>query len=219
MRVHLGHKDLELPFSRSYAVAAVAILGTALFLLVKAGMATGGSVQLLQEAARETGAESIDKKLSELQNDISGLEIAAWQESAKDLSSVSGLSAKVVLVSFWASYCLPCTREWPSMLGLIASLGPDKMQMLAVSYDESWEPLTGFFRKTTGELPRADQAIVVRDPQSDLKEMLKTRYGTDKIPETYVVVAGRVAYRFVNERDWQAPEMRRFFRRLLDVAR
>ena len=34
-----------------------------------------------------------------------------------------------------------------------------------------------------------------------------------------LVVDGRVVYRFVNERDWQAPEMRRFFRRLLDVAR
>ena len=208
-----------LPSSRLYALAAVSILGLTVFLLLRAGMVTGGSMQLLQESARETGAEFVDRELLKEQNDLSSLEVASWQKEAAAFKLVSEVPAKVVLVSFWASYCLPCTREWPSMLGLISSLGTSQLQMVAVSYDESWEPLAGFFRKTTGELPDLGQAIVLRDPEDEAPAMLKTRYGTDKIPETYVVVNGRIAYRFVNERDWQSPEMRRFFSRLLDVAR
>jgi len=204
--------------SRIYSIGAVAVFGVSVFLLLKAGMATGGNFQLLQESALETGAESVDQPLTVAQNDISGLEPASWQKGASGVEKVTDIPAKVVLVSFWASYCLPCTREWPSMLGLIKSLGKSNLQMLAVSYDESWEPLTNFFRQTTGELPELDQAIVLRDPVQEGPEMLKTRYGTDKIPETYVVMNGRAVYRFVNERDWQAPEMRRFFKRLLDVA-
>ena len=207
-----------MPSSRIYAFGAVSVFGLALFLLLRAGMATGGSVHLLQESARATGAEAIDKPLTLAQNDLSKLEYASWQKSAGEIRKVTDVQAKVVLVSFWASYCLPCTREWPSMLGLIGSLGTSRIQMVAVSYDETWEPLADFFRRTTGELPDSGQAIVVRDPIQDGPGMLKTHYGTDKIPETYVVVNGRVAYRFVNERDWQAPEMRRFFTRLLNVA-
>lgn len=204
--------------SRIYAIGAVAVFGVAVFLLLKAGMATGGSFQLLQESALETGAEAVDQPLTAGQNNISDLEHASWQQGASEIKKVTDIPAKVVLVSFWASYCLPCIREWPSMLGLIKSLGTSNLQMLAVSYDESWEPLSDFFRQTTGELPDAEQAIVLRDPLQEGPEMLKSRYGTDKIPETYVVMNGRVVYRFVNERDWQAPEMRRFFKRLLDVA-
>ena len=205
--------------SAPYAIGSVLFVIVSIFLILRAGMASGVDSQLLQEAARETGAEWVDKPLIADLDDLSELEGAAWQGEKPVLGKVSESPASILLVSFWASYCLPCTREWPSMLGLVRALGTQNMQMVAVSYDESWEPMRSFFMKTTGEMPDADEVVVLRDGKTADEEMFKTRYGTDKIPETYVVANGRVLFRFVNERDWLDPRMRRFFERLLDVTR
>jgi thioredoxin-like negative regulator of GroEL len=34
------------------------------------------------------------------------------------------------------------------------------------------------------------------------------RYGTDKLPETYLVVGGEVVRKFVGQTDWDNPEVR-----------
>ncbi len=42
---------------------------------------------------------------------------------------------KIVLVNFWATWCVPCVREMPSLDRLQAAFDKDKFLILAVSVD------------------------------------------------------------------------------------
>ena len=65
-----------------------------------------------------------------------------------------------------------------------------------------------------GGLPREiDLAI---DPRGEEAGSLRLKFGTQKLPETYVIVDGQVLARFVNERDWTEPAMVEYFQRLLE---
>ncbi len=200
-----------------YAFGAL-FAGTLLLMaLIRAGMAQSGDAQLLAEAARETGAELIDQPLTPRQANLGSLEVAPWQAGEELEGALGSGGPKVKLVCFWASWCPPCVREWPSMLRLARRLGPDRLRVIAVSYDESWPAIRAFFEDHFGELPAKEQALLLRDGAEEPSAMQKTVFGTDKLPETYVVMNGRVLYRFVNERDWTSPAVVRFFESLLDA--
>lgn len=216
-----GPADPDLPVSptspkRTYAAVALSAIAAVLFGLVLVRMSHGGDAQLLREAAREVAAERVDRPLEGPLTDLSGVEVAPWHaiEGAPTLAARSG---EVVLLCFWASYCEPCKREWPSMLQLVERFGADRVRIVAVTYDEDWAAAEGFYRARFGAPPGAPEVLDLRDPATDAAAQLKARYGTEKIPETYVLSGERVLYRFVNERDWRSPAMIRFFERLLDV--
>ena len=42
---------------------------------------------------------------------------------------------KVVLLNLWATWCLPCRKEMPSLDRLQKELGSDKFEVVAVSVD------------------------------------------------------------------------------------
>jgi thiol-disulfide isomerase/thioredoxin len=42
---------------------------------------------------------------------------------------------KVVLLNLWATWCLPCRKEMPSLDRLQAALGSDKFEVVALSVD------------------------------------------------------------------------------------
>ena len=101
------------------------------------------------------------------------------------------------------------------MMKLAQHLGPQKLSIISVSYDEEWSATKDFFSSFFGFLPTSDQTVVLRDPSTEPKSMKKTIFGTEKIPENYVIKNGQILYRFVNERDWQSPEMIRFLEGLI----
>lgn len=66
--------------------------------------------------------------------------------------------------------------------------------MLAVSADEDWAPVRKFFEKEPPPFP------VLLDKSGELAK----KYGTEKFPETYVVIDGRIVGYIVGPRDWDA---------------
>ena len=52
---------------------------------------------------------------------------------AKLLASAKG---KVVLVNFWATYCVPCRKEMPQLVALEAKLRAQGFQFVTISADE-----------------------------------------------------------------------------------
>lgn len=198
-----------------YALGACLVIGMVIFGILEARMAGGGDVQALRESAREAEADWVGLPLQGALDDMTPLELADWQAKSHSLDSLSDLKSEIVLVTFWASYCEPCKREWPSMVRLAQEFGPKKLTIVSVSYDERWEEPREFFKSHFGFLPSVDYGYILRDKVSETSAMLKTAYGTDKIPETYVLKKGRVLYRIVNERNWISSRMVRFFERLM----
>jgi cytochrome c biogenesis protein CcmG, thiol:disulfide interchange protein DsbE len=53
--------------------------------------------------------------------------------------STASLRGKVVIVSFWATWCPPCREEIPEMIDLASRFG-DKLQIIGVSEDDDASP-------------------------------------------------------------------------------
>lgn len=162
----------------------------------------------LRALAPQVGADLVLTDFEPAQHDRE-LEPAPWVKDGKPVR-VSDFAGKVLFLNFWASYCEPCKRELPSMARLAKELAGDRFVMVAVTYDDTWDAVTKFFDQIGG-VPQ--NIIFVRDPGTQT-DPLGTHYGTQKIPESYVIRDGRILFRFVNERNWIDTPMVRFFRTL-----
>lgn len=71
------------------------------------------------------------------------------------------LSGKVVLVDFWASWCLPCKESFPTMEELQKNYG-EKLAVIAVSVDEKKSDMESFVKQ------RPVSFAIVRDAEQKL---------------------------------------------------
>lgn len=112
---------------------------------------------------------------------------------------------KLVFLNFWGTFCPPCIEELPSLLSL-ARARMNEMVVVAVAYDESWEVIDDFFdRFQAAAVP--PNFIVLRDPQQVIGRDMRSAFGTEKLPESYLLRDGRVEARFVSARDWISPDI------------
>lgn len=120
------------------------------------------------------------------------------------------LRGKTVFLNYWATWCEPCIREIPSMLALARELPRSQFRMLAVSYDDSWEPVVSFFNQYTGGLP--PELLLARDPKGQDEGSHRLKMGTEKLPETYIVRDGMILHKFISNHDWADPRKKAYFR-------
>ncbi|MGC1870748.1 MAG: TlpA disulfide reductase family protein [Acidobacteriaceae bacterium] len=110
--------------------------------------------------------------------------------------SLSQYRGKVVLVTFWASYCAPCMEEFPSLLALHQRL--PQLNILGVSIDDNAQAYRNFLVAYHVDFP------TVRDPS----QAVMHRYGTVQIPEAYVINrSGHIVRKYVSAQDWTDPEI------------
>lgn len=103
----------------------------------------------------------------------------------------------VSLVHFWATWCPPCREEIPSLQRLARDLSDrDDFGLVMVAVADETHKAEVFLGGWG--------AMALYDPNWDVAK----RYGTDKLPETYLVVRGEVVRKFVGQTDWDDPELR-----------
>lgn len=152
--------------------------------------------------------------------DVPAPDVSFLDADGRDVR-LDSLRGKVVMVSFWATWCPPCVHEMPAMIELgraVSAAHPKKFQMVTVSADDSWEAVHEFFRRSVKGVPPA--ITIARDPDGLATRSLyclARGYCPDiKFPETYVVNRkGRVIAMIVGPRDWSGPEPRRLLESLL----
>lgn len=158
-------------------------------------LALGGAGYFVSEGlATARGAEGA--LASKLLNVVSknetppSFDLPGYDGKKMGLADVQG---KVVFLNFWATWCPPCVEEMPSMKRLQARMADDpNFSMVTISTDEEWAEVRQFFEGDAPPFP------VLLDPGGDLAK----RYGTEKFPETYVLVDGRLVGHIVGPRDW-----------------
>jgi thiol-disulfide isomerase/thioredoxin len=115
--------------------------------------------------------------------------------------------APVTLVHFWATWCPPCLTEVPALDRLAEeySTYPD-FRVLMVAVDDDVATVATFRGGRAGDM--------LYDPDWDVAH----RYGTRALPETYLVVGGKVIEKWEGMVDWDDPGVRRRLEGALEAA-
>lgn len=168
---------------------AVAIVATA-------GQSMAGPPEFLGEAAPFT---PLDQPSDAPPIPIKDLDGAAW--------GLERFRGKVVLLNIWATWCVPCVHELPTLDRLQAELGGETFTVIAVTIDRGGSAVVRSFleRHSLSHLP------AYLDAQGKLASAL----GAVGLPVTYIIGRdGRLEGSLVGPADWSsepAKALIRFF--------
>ena len=102
---------------------------------------------------------------------------------------VSALRGKLVIATFWASWCGSCLRELPALEGIQRSVGHGQLEVFAINYGETqqvWERIRTAFH---------DAGIgLLHDPGDRASDA----FSVEEIPALILIDReGRIVYRHV----------------------
>ena len=125
--------------------------------------------------------------------------------------SLSDYRGDVLLINIWATWCLPCRVEMPSIEQLHRTYGPKGLRILAVSVDDPGkEDLIRDFVKQYGLTFE-----ILHDPRGQEGEVSRL-YQTAGYPETVIVGRdGVIRKKLIGATNWNSPENRGLVERLL----
>ncbi|MCW5747541.1 MAG: TlpA family protein disulfide reductase, partial [Alphaproteobacteria bacterium] len=123
-------------------------------------------------------------------------------------ASLAAFRGKVVLVNFWATWCIPCVKEMPSLNRLAGKIGEDHFVVVALSLDGPSRPKVEPFIRSRN----LDQLRVYFDAQ-------KKSYGALDIvvlPTSVLIDAqGREVGRLQGDADWDSPDAEALVRHVI----
>jgi peroxiredoxin len=110
--------------------------------------------------------------------------------------TLSKLRGQVVFVNFWATWCLPCRKEMPSMQRLYTMLLKDKFKMLAILNKDDPALADAFAAKLGITMPILN----------DQDNKVGPKYGLTGVPETFIVdKQGVLREKFIGPAQWDSP--------------
>ena len=114
-----------------------------------------------------------------------------------DPGNLAQLKGKPLLVNLWATWCVPCVKELPTLVAL--GNGTDAFNVVAVSQDMA--PRASIDAWLTEK--KLDGLEVWHDPKMSLSGAL----GTQVLPTTILDDAsGKEVWRYTGDLDWTGPE-------------
>lgn len=118
---------------------------------------------------------------------------------------------KAVFVNFWATWCVPCREEMPTMERAYRTYKARGLEMLAVSVDVGHEAAVAVaVKKFMAELKLSFPALL--DPKWEVVKL----YRVVGLPATFLIDRrGVVRVVEVGQRDWFSPESRKKLEELL----
>lgn len=99
------------------------------------------------------------------------------QDAAGKMVELATLKGKVVLVDFWASWCVPCKTSFPAIDALYKEYQPRGLEVLAVNVDER----RGDADRFLGEHPH--HLTVLFDP----KGASPSAFGVKGMPSSFLI--------------------------------
>jgi thiol-disulfide isomerase/thioredoxin len=132
-------------------------------------------------------------------------------ELGKDIDgnavTISQHRGKVVIVSFWASWCAPCRKELPVLAGVAKKVGPDHLTLIAINYHDELRPFNQV-AKVLKTLP----ITIMRDSSNKAAR----KYDVKGIPRMIIIDRnGRVAADHTGYGEDSVPELVDELNRLL----
>ncbi len=174
-----------------------AILAHAIFVIVGSILVFGFAWALLPAVRAQN--ESACRPLNPEARDLDAPAFVV-QDLAGHQRRLTDYAGKYVILNFWASWCEPCTQEWPELDVLAQRLaGRDDVVVLAISVDEGRDAVGAFLDRMSLHETAVE---VLWDPDAKLHKT----YGSPKLPDTYFIDReGRIQQVYVNVREWGSP--------------
>jgi peroxiredoxin len=172
--------------SRQWAVTGIVVAGLGLGAAGLTWVAPDGSVEIDREAPN----------------------FQAVDLATRDSVSLEDYRGSVTLVNIWATWCVPCREEMPSMQRLFDSVGTRGFRIAAISIDEgSSEDVAAFAREL-------DLGFDILHDRSGSVERL---YQTTGVPESFLLDRrGKLVKRVIGAHDWSSPANIATVERLLE---
>ena len=147
--------------------------------------------------------------------DRMGLTVFSSMEKAPDLAApdlsgrilrLSDFRGKVVLLNFWATWCVPCRKEIPSLVRLEKAFPKGALAVVSVAMDRRLAHIVVFARKYAIPYPVMEGR----------KGRVDSRYYGMGLPQTYVLDRkGNLLARAIGGRDWADADSLAYFRMLI----
>ena len=132
-------------------------------------------------------------------------------DSIPQSKSLDAYKGDVILVNIWATWCLPCREEMPSIEQLHQTLAPRGLKVIGVSVDDpgTEAQIRDFLKqyKVTFEN--------LHDPKGQ-EGKVSELYQTTGYPETVIIGRdGIIRKKLIGASNWNSPENRGLVERLL----
>ena len=185
------------PAGRGEGPDALGILAYVAFVMV-GGLLVFAFAWALGPAVQNQG-EALCRELSPESRGGDFPELVGKDMEGNDVS-LEQLRGKFVVLNFWATWCEPCTREWPELDKLAQRPGDrDDVVVLAVSLDQEPEAIAPYMER----MSLTDTKVTIwNDPTGKAN----AAFGGEKIPDTFFVDReGELVQAFINVRQWGSP--------------
>lgn len=124
--------------------------------------------------------------------------------------SLKDFRGKIVLLNFWASWCVPCREEMPAMEKLYQEYKGQNFVVLAVAVKDRKQDAIDFVKKLKLTYP------IALDPEAEVGR----EYGAWGLPVTYLIgPKGEGLARGWGPAEWYAPAARKLIKDLTDGKR
>ncbi len=135
---------------------------------------------------------------------------ATFQTTTDETFDLHDFKGKTIILNFWATWCVPCIKEFPELLDL-AEAHPDQLVFIALSVDEDPAKVMPFFERFDQEVRnKLSRENVVIGYDTD-KEISQDLFQTVRFPETYIIGPDlKIITKIVGLTDWTSSEIAAF---------
>ncbi len=133
----------------------------------------------------------------------------AFEDANGQPRSLKDFRGKVVVLNIWATWCVPCRKEMPTLDNLQAKLGGPDLEVLALSIDQAGPEVVHKFFKEIG--------IKHLRPYIDSTAQTLDALNVIGLPTTLLVDRqGRELGRLIGEATWDSPKMLQFLQDIVE---
>jgi cytochrome c biogenesis protein CcmG/thiol:disulfide interchange protein DsbE len=153
---------------------------------------------------------NVDRFVKSLPLLLAALVLASASATAGDLAvDLEKYRGKVVVLDFWASWCVPCRRSFPWLNEMNEKYGPNGLVILGVNMDADQADAESFLKEYPVDFR------IIRDPDGELAR----QYEVIAMPSSYVIDRnGQIAARHLGFKVAKLQEYEDTLKRVLDAG-
>jgi len=159
---------------------------------LSAGLIAATSIAAAQDQSKKFIVHEAPKPIAEFQ----------FEDAGGRFRSLADFHGKIVLLNIWATWCVPCRKEMPTLERLHAALGGPDFEVVALSIDRSMDAIHKFFAEVG-----IQRLAIYRDSSAKAPRQL----GVVGLPTTLLINReGLEIGRLIGPAEWDAPEIAEF---------